>query len=87
MLDELIGEVVVVDLQSTYVALGTLRRVDQHYVELANADVHDMRDSDSTREHYIAAAASTGIKRNRKRVLIARADVAAVSRLADVVDD
>jgi hypothetical protein len=87
MLEELIGEVVVVDLRSTYVCLGTLERIDEHYLELKNADVHDVRDSDSTREVYIAAAAATGIKRNRKRVLVVRADIAAVSRLSDVVDE
>jgi hypothetical protein len=87
MLEELIGQRVVVDLRSTFVCLGTLERVDTHYLELKDADLHDMRDSDSTREHYIAAAAETGIKRNRKRVLVVRADVAAVSRLTDVVDE
>jgi hypothetical protein len=87
MLEELIGQVVVVDLRSSYICLGTLERIDDHYLEMKNADLHDVRDSDSTREHYIAAAAATGIKRNRKRVLIVREDIAAVSRLADVVDE
>jgi hypothetical protein len=86
LLDELFGAVVVVDLRSTYVCIGTLLRQDDHYLELKNADLHDMRDSDSTRENYVAAAAGTGIKRNRRRVLLARAEVAAVSRLEDVVD-
>jgi small nuclear ribonucleoprotein (snRNP)-like protein len=86
LFDEFLGELVVVDLRSTYVCIGTLQRVDDHYLELKNADLHDMRDSDSTRENYVAAAAATGIKRNRKRVLVARAEVAAISRLQDVVD-
>jgi hypothetical protein len=86
MLAELIGEIVVVDLRSTYVCIGTLQRVDERFLELKNADLHDMRDSDSTREHYVMAAATTGIKRNRKRVLVMSSDVAAVSRLDDVVD-
>lgn len=86
MLEELIDSVVVVDLHSTYVCIGTLQRIDSHYLELKNADLHDMRDSDSTRENYVAALAATGIKRNRKRVLIARSEVAAISRLEDVVD-
>ncbi len=87
MLEEFIGQVIVVDLRSTYVGLGVLARIDEHYLELNNADLHDMRDSDSTREAYIAAAARTGVKRNRKRVLIVRADIAAVARLADVVEE
>lgn len=87
MLDEFIGQKIVVDLRSTYVALGTLVHFDELHLELKNADLHDLRDTDTTRENYVAASLSTGIKRNRKRVLIVRADVVAISRLDDVVDE
>jgi hypothetical protein len=86
MLEELIGEKVVLDLHSNYVCLGTLRAFNEHYYELQNADVHDMRDTQTTRENYIAESQATGIKRNRKRVWIVRGDVVAIARLADVVD-
>jgi hypothetical protein len=87
MLDEFIGEQVVVDLRGEYVCLGTLRRIDEHFLELRNADLHDLRDTDTTRELYVAESRTTGIKRNRKRLLLARADVVAVARLEDVVDE
>jgi hypothetical protein len=87
MLEEFIGQKVVVDLRSSYVALGTLQRIDELHLELKNADLHDVRDTDTTRENYVAASFSTGIKRNRKRVLIVRADVVAISKLEDVVDE
>jgi small nuclear ribonucleoprotein (snRNP)-like protein len=86
MLEELIGQKVVVDLRSAFVCLGTLQRVDELHLELKNADLHDLRDTDSTRENYVAASKATGIKRNRKRVLVVRADIVAVSRIDDVVD-
>jgi small nuclear ribonucleoprotein (snRNP)-like protein len=84
MLEEMIGQKVVVDLRDRFVCLGKLKRIDAHYLELRNADLHDLRDTDSTRENYIADACATGVKRNRKRVLVVRADVVAVSRLEDV---
>jgi hypothetical protein len=87
MLEELIGQKVVLDLQSSYVCLGTLQRLDEHFLEVKNADLHDLRDSDTSRENYVAASVTTGIKRNRRRVLLARAEVVAVSRLEDVVDE
>ncbi|HEV3260626.1 MAG TPA: hypothetical protein VG013_27475 [Gemmataceae bacterium] len=87
MLQEWIGQQVVVDMRSSFVCLGTLRGLDELYLELVNADVHDLRDTDSTREFYVAASRATGIKRNRKRVLLVRADVVAVSLLEDVVDE
>jgi len=83
----MLGQGVVVDLRSEFVCLGTLHRYDDQFLELHHADMHDLRDSDSTRESYTAMALATGIKRNRKRVLLARAEVVAVALLADVTDD
>jgi hypothetical protein len=86
MLEEYLGEKVVIDLKSPYVCLGTLSRADEHFLELKGADFHDLRDTDTTRENYVAASVKTGVKRNRKKVLLFRAEVVAVSRLADVSD-
>ncbi|HEY8506145.1 MAG TPA: hypothetical protein VIL46_16280 [Gemmataceae bacterium] len=86
MLDEFLNQKVVIDLASPYVCLGTLARADEYFLELRNADFHDLRDTDSTRENYVAASRATGIKRNRKRVILSRREVVAVSLLADVVD-
>jgi len=87
MLDELLGQKVVIDLVSPYVCLGTLLRVDENFLELKNADLHDLRDTDSTREIYVYASVRTGVKRNRKRVLVNRREVAAIARLEDIVED
>lgn len=87
LLDEFVGRIVVVALRSPYVCLGLLKRVDETYLELRHADLHDLRDSDTTHENYVAAARATGVKRNRKRVLLVRADVVALSALDDVVDE
>jgi hypothetical protein len=87
MLEEFIGQKVVVDLRSPFVCLGTLMRADDWYLELRNADMHDLRDTDTTRENYVAASRDTGIKRNRKRLLLVRAEIVAIARLEDVVDE
>ena len=87
MLDDFVGQKVVVDLGSPFVCLGTLTRYDDHFLELRNADLHDLRDTDTTRENYVASSRSTGLKRNRKRVLLVRREIVAISRLEDVVDD
>jgi hypothetical protein len=86
MLQEFIGQIVVIDLRSEYVCLGKLVSIDEHFIELRHADVHDLRDTDTTRENYVAAAKASGVKRNRKRALLMRSDVVAVALLEDVVD-
>jgi small nuclear ribonucleoprotein (snRNP)-like protein len=87
MLEEFLDQKVVVDFRGEFVCLGTLKRYDEQFLELRNADLHDLRDTDTSRENYVAASVATGIKRNRKRVLLARLDVVAVSKMEDVVDE
>jgi hypothetical protein len=87
MLEEMIGQMVVIDLCSPFVCMGTLVRSDDHFLELKNADIHDLRDTQTSRENYLAASAATGIKRNRKRVLVRRGEVVAIARLDDFCDE
>lgn len=86
-LESYIGSEVIIDLASPFVCLGRLVAISEHFLELADADLHDLRDTKTTRENYVIAAVHTGIKRNRRRVLIARREVVAVGRAKDVVAD
>ncbi len=84
MIEEFFGQKVVVDMRSQFVCIGTLVRADDVWLEMKNADLHDFRDTETSRETYVAESHATGIKRNRKRVLLVRAEVVAVARLEDV---
>ena len=86
MIDRLIGEVLVLDLRSPYVCLGTLVDVDAEFYALADADLHDLRDSTATREIYVYDSLRLGIRRNRARVLVRRDEVVALTRFADVAE-
>ena len=86
-MEEYLNQKVVIDLRAEYVAMGTLKKYDDTFLELRNADLHDLRDTHTSRENYVAAAVTTGIKRNRKKVVIRWSEVVAVSRLDDVVDE
>lgn len=80
----LLGQVVVVDLKSSYVCLGTLAGSDEQFIEILDADLHDFRDSTATREIYVYDSVRFGIRRNRSRVLIRQDDVVAITRFADI---
>ncbi len=86
-LSELVGRVVVLDLRSRYVCLGTLVAFDAQYFQLADADLHDLRDSVATRETYVFDSRRLGIRRNRKQVLVQREDVLGLAAFDDVVSD
>lgn len=78
--------VVVLDLASQYVVIGTLVGQDQRYLILDDADVHDLRDSPTTRELYVVDTKRHGLGPNRRRVLISRSEVVGISALDDVID-
>ena len=84
LLHQLIGEVVVIDLISTYVCLGVLVGADPLFLELRDADLHDFRHGAASREVYTYESATLGIRTNRARVLLRLADVVAISRLSEV---
>ncbi|WZO97648.1 hypothetical protein EP7_004690 [Isosphaeraceae bacterium EP7] len=85
-LHDLIGQVVVIDLRSTYVCLGKLIGYDEAYLELSDADLHDFRDSAATREVYVYDSARLGVRRNRARVLLRHDEVVAVTLVRDVAE-
>lgn len=86
MLTDYLDQKVVVDCRGEFVCLGTLKSFDEHFLELRNADLHDLRDTDTSRENYVAASVATGIKRNRKRLLLFRSELVAIAKMDDVAE-
>uniref|UniRef100_A0A7C2P032 Uncharacterized protein n=1 Tax=Schlesneria paludicola TaxID=360056 RepID=A0A7C2P032_9PLAN len=82
----LVGQCLVLDLSSPYVVVGTLAEAGSLYVTLVDADVHDLRDSKTTRELYVLEARRHGVRCNRQRVSVSRSEIVSVSRLEDVVE-
>jgi small nuclear ribonucleoprotein (snRNP)-like protein len=85
LLAPLLNHKVVLDMCSRYVCLGKLVRMDEHYLVLDDADVHDLRDSPTTRENYVVAARESGIKPNRKQVVIRKEEVVAIALFKHII--
>lgn len=79
------GRIVVLDPNGPFVYLGTLIGWDVLYLHLQDADVHDLRDTKTTREIYLVEARRLGVSSNRKRVMVRIADVVSISALDDVI--
>jgi len=79
------GRVVVVDMSAPFVILGTLAASNAHCLILENADVHDLRDTNTTRDIYVADSLRLGIRANRKQVFVRLAEVICLSALDDVI--
>ena len=81
---DLVGQVVVLDLSSPFVCIGTLGEAAADFVVLTDADVHDLRDTSLTREQYVVKSRQYGPIVNRRRAWISIRDVIAIARLEDV---
>lgn len=80
-----IGRIVVLDLQSPFVIIGTLRQLHERYLYLADADVHDLRDTSTTRDLYVLDSRRHGVNVNRKEVVVQRDQLVGLSLLDDVI--
>ena len=84
-IEQLLGQVVVVDVKSPWVYIGTLRAWEREYLVLEQVDAHDLRDSPTTREKYVLDTRVHGVRANRRRVWLRAEEVVAVSLLEDVL--
>lgn len=84
-MEEFIGKNVVVDVESPYVYVGRLHEIRDKTIILRGADVHDLRDSTTTREVYVRDARMHGIQPNRKTVYVRLEKVVSMALLDDVI--
>lgn len=80
----LVGQVVVVDLDESYLVIGMLGGVDGHHLSFTEADLHDHREANCTKDVYLLETRQLGVRFNRKQVAIPRSRVLAISRLEDI---
>lgn len=73
------------DVNGSYVYLGTLTGWDDKYLTLEPADVHDLRDTATSRERYILDSRRHGIRFNRERVHVRWDEIVSISALEDVL--
>lgn len=85
-LQDLVGEDVVVDTKSSLMYIGKLEKITQSAFVLSNVDVHDHRESQTTRELYLIDTKRLGIRKNREGVHILAREVVSISRLADIIE-
>lgn len=80
-----VGQDVVLDTRGELLYIGRLAKAGDWFLELADADVHDLAASRTTKELYIMDAAKHGVKKNRKLVHVRKIEVVSMSRLSDVI--
>ncbi|MCI0471059.1 MAG: hypothetical protein L0Y73_05315 [Candidatus Aminicenantes bacterium] len=75
---------IVIDTRSSLVYLGVLENILDGALELSDVDVHENKDTTSTKEVYVMESSRSGSIPNRDRVFINMDFVVSFSLLADV---
>jgi small nuclear ribonucleoprotein (snRNP)-like protein len=83
-LENLLGELVVVDTDSTFIFLGKLEGADSQFLQISQVDVHDMGKTNLSKERYIHEARKIGVRHNRAHTYIRMDRVICISKLEDV---
>lgn len=84
ILTTLIKQKVVLDTHSSWVYIGILEDVAGNCAVLSEVDVHDSKDTATTKELYVLESKTTGVKSNRNRVYVSLDYVVSFSLLDDV---
>jgi hypothetical protein len=77
---------IVLDTDSALIYIGKVVDVTRHFVVLADADVHDRRESSSMGEKYLVDCKRFGVRSNRKSVHVRLDRVVSFSLLEHVID-
>jgi hypothetical protein len=83
---ELVGQVVVVDIDGPVIYIGRLAAVGEDSLQLEEVDVHNLGDSATGRDKYLIEACKLGVRPNRRKAEVRLARVVGVSRLEDIID-
>ncbi|MCK5220416.1 MAG: hypothetical protein KAR14_02470 [Candidatus Aminicenantes bacterium] len=75
---------IVVDTRSSWIYIGTLEKIGKDTIELSEVDVHDSKDTHTTKEIYLLDSRKTGIKSNRDKVYVNLDYIISFSPLEDV---
>ncbi len=83
-LKQFLNKKIVVDTSSSWIYIGTLENIGKDSIELSEVDVHDSKDTPTTKEIYLLDSKKTGIKSNRDRTYINLNYIISFSPLEDV---
>jgi hypothetical protein len=78
------GQLVVADLDESYLVIGVLVEADEACLIFTDADLHDHREANCTKDVYLIETLKLGVRANRKRVVVPRRRMVAISRLEDI---
>lgn len=83
-LDSFVNQIVCADLKDGFVIYGTLESHDALSVNFRDADFHDPREANCSKEVYAIETKEIGVRANRKQCRVPKTNIIAMSLLSDL---
>ena len=85
-LKDYLNKVVVLDTDSHWLYIGTLKTVEKDCYLMENVDAHDLRETTTNRQNYLIGVKAHGLVINRKMVKVSKEKVVGISKLEDILE-
>ncbi len=80
-----LGKIIVVDTDTRWLYVGTFKKIGKTFLTLQDVDAHDLTETTSTRDAYLAHIKNHGLVVNRRIVMISKEKLIGLSLLKDVL--
>ena len=85
-LKDYLDKVVVLDTDSHWLYIGTLRALEENSYLMEKVDAHDLRETTTSRVNYLIGVKTHGLVINRKIVRVCKDKVVALTKLEDILE-
>ncbi|MBA7570481.1 hypothetical protein ES708_12233 [subsurface metagenome] len=85
-LKEYLNKAVVLDMDSHWFYIGTLKAIEEDCYLMENVDAHDLRETTTSRDNYLIGVKTHGLVINRKVVKVRKEKVIGISKLEDILE-
>ena len=85
-LKDCLNKTVVLDTDSRWLYIGTLKAIEEDGYIIEDVDAHDLEETTTSRQNYLIGAKTHGLIVNRKRVRVCKERVIGISTLEDILE-
>ncbi len=85
-LKEYLNKAVVLDTDSHWLYIGTLKAIEKDCYLMENVDAHDLRETTTSRDNYLIGVKTHGLVINRKMVKVCKEKVMGISELENILE-
>ena len=81
-----LNKVIVLDTDSRWLYIGTLKAIEEDCYLIEDVDAHDLKETTTSRQNYLIGVKTHGLVFNRKMVRVCKEKVIGISMLEEILE-